>query len=237
MRRATISEYDKLAELLANYVGVMKYRFMNLCIKSEPAALVPIEVKIEGEVKKLEECCKVSKDDDYHFKLFPDYDDDIPAIRQGVTKSHPEFKQEIKSLSIPIPDEKGGEKDYEVKYIELTMPEVDDDRFDVLKNAAKVIYEECKVQMETANAKSKAAFAQLVPQESKDDADRLYNELDTLYTQRNEHRDKLYEAKLDEITSAYNKWLAQQARNEIAKMEKEDAEGTSNSIKLNRKYE
>ena len=76
MRRATINEYEKLADKLSNNVGVMNYRFMDLCVKAEPVSLLPIEVLIEGEIKKNEECANISKEGDLQFEVFPNYEEE-----------------------------------------------------------------------------------------------------------------------------------------------------------------
>ena len=232
MRRATINEYDKLADRLANCVGSMKYRFLNLCVKAEPVSLVSVEVFIEGEFKKIEDCCKVAKDDDYHFKLFPNYEEDLLAIKLSVAKAHPEFKQEDKTISLVVPDDTGKDTEYQVKYLLLTMPEVDDDRYDVLTEAVKVIYDECKVRMEHANGKSKKTFADLAPGETKEDLERLDKELDKLNADWNTKRDTLRDAKLKEIDDAYNRWLSGVGQQEIAKMEADDAHGVGSAMSM-----
>jgi hypothetical protein len=234
MRRAIIREYDKLAENLSNYVAVMNYRFMNLCVKAEPVSLLPITVMIDGESQKLEECVQLGKDGDYMFALFPKYEEDMGSIMRGVALAHPEFKQEIKQMSVTVPEENGREREQEVDYLQVTMPEVDDERYDVLKEGVKLVYDECKAQMEVANNKAKVKFTELSVIETKENLELLDNELDKLNNQWNAQRDRLRDIKLEEINSAYNKWLGAQAQKEIAMMEEEDARGTDavNSTKM-----
>lgn len=232
MRRAIIREYDKLAENLSNYVAVMNYRFMNLCVKAEPVSLLPIEITIEGESQKLEECVKMAKDGDYKFVLFPNYEEDMKDIMRGIAMVHPEFKQEIKTINVGVPDENGNKKDRETKYLQLTMPEVNDDRYDVLTQGVKLIYDDCKLQMEVANTKTNAKLAGLTPGESEENIDLLNKELDKLNAQWNEQRDKLRDDKLEEINTAYTKWLGAQGQQEIAKMEEEDARGVGAGMSM-----
>ena len=80
MNRAAIKEFDKMSDSLSTLNAQFAYRLMNLCVKSEPVSLLPIIVFIDGEQMKLEECAKVSKDDDYTFKIIPDFSSDIPAL-------------------------------------------------------------------------------------------------------------------------------------------------------------
>lgn len=236
MRRATINEYEKLADKLSNNVGVMNYRFMDLCVKAEPVSLLPVEVLIEGETKKIEECANISKEGDFQFEVFPNYEEDLNAIMKSVMRFHPEFKQEIKTTRVSISDENGQDKGYDIRYLLLTMPEVNDDRYDVLKEGVKVIYNECKVQMELANNKSKVKFAELAMGETKENLELLDKELDKLNNQWNTQRDNLYNAKLQEIEDAHNKWLAEQDELERKRQEDEAAhsETAATSMRMDR---
>ena len=235
MRRAIIFEYERLADNLANYVGLMNFRFMNLCIKAEPASLIPVEISIDGEKEKLENCADVAKEDDYQFMIIPKFEEDLKDIMRGIALSHPEFKQEIQTKTVVVPDEDGGERDYDVKYLLLTMPEVDDDRYDVLKEGVKLIYDDCKLRMEAANNKAKVKFSQLAFTETKENLELLDKELDKLNKQWNEQRDKLRDNKIEEIDAAYNKWLGSFGREEIARMEEEDAHSTDAGMSMKMK--
>ena len=148
MNRAAIKEFDKMSDSLSTLNAQFAYRLMNLCVKSEPVSLLPIIVFIDGEQMKLEECAKVSKDDDYTFKIIPDFSSDIPALAQAIFRAHPEFKQEMQTMDVDYVDEDGQEQIEKMNYILLTMPEVDDERYDVLKDGVKAIYEDTKVKME-----------------------------------------------------------------------------------------
>ena len=44
---------------LGGYAGLLNYRFMNLCVKAEPAALLPVVViSNDGEVLNLEKVAR-----------------------------------------------------------------------------------------------------------------------------------------------------------------------------------
>lgn len=115
------------------------------------------------------------------------------------------------------------------------MPEVNDDRYKVLKDGVDAIYQDCKIQMESANNISKAKFAELAPGETKEDLDKLDKELKRLNKQWNEQRDKIHQAKLDDIEEAHNKWLAEQAEQMQQRTEQENARGeeAAHSMKMN----
>ena len=230
MRRATIMEYDKLADKLSKYVGQMNFRFMDLCVKAEPGALLNVKVFVEGEFLKLEDCAKIAKPDDFNFMLIPQYDEDLIPIQKAVLYVHPEFKMKVDTLQVDTVDNNGKKQNHDVRYLLATMPEVDNDRYDVLKNAAKVIYDECKAYMETANNTSKAKFAALAPGETPDDLDNLNDALKKLNKNWGTQRDKLYEKKLKEIEEAHDKWLVDHnERNKI--LQEEEAARNEEAIK------
>ncbi|MBR1768436.1 MAG: ribosome recycling factor [Prevotella sp.] len=235
MRRATIREFDSLAEKYTNYIGIMDFRFRNLCIKSDPMALLSVKVLIEGELQNIEQCADVGKDNDYQFMVFPKYEEDLGQIAKGILEVHSEFKVEGKTMPIESVDENGNDQTVDVKYLLLTMPVVNDDRYKVLKDGVDAIYQDCKIQMESANNISKAKFAELAPGETKEDLDKLDKELKRLNKQWNEQRDKIHQAKLDEIDAAHNKWLAEQNAQMQQRTEQENARGeeAAHSMKMN----
>lgn len=227
MRRATIAEYDRLADKLASLVAMMDYRFKNICVKAEEVSLLPITARIEGEDKNLEDCATIGKDDDYHFMIFPKYDEDMMDIAVAIARVHPEFRQERKSMPVTVPDRHGNEKEVDAKYILLTMPEVDDERYDVLKEAVKVEYNLCKEQMEGANIVAQAKFATLAAGETKEDLDILQEEVDKLNEEWSGKRDDIHAAKLKEIEDAHRKWQEEQEESNQQRREEEAARGES----------
>lgn len=227
MRRATIAEYDRLADKLASLVAMMDYRFKNICVKAEEVSLLPITARIEGEDKNLEDCATIGKDDDNHFMIFPKYDEDMMDIAVAIARVHPEFRQERKSMPVTVPDRDGNEKEVDAKYILLTMPEVDDERYDVLKEAVKVEYNLCKEQMEGANIVAQAKFATLAAGETKEDLDILQEEVDNLNEEWSGKRDDIHAAKLKEIEDAHRKWQEEQEESNQQRREEEAARGES----------
>ena len=209
MKRAISNQYDQLYEKLKGYVAMLNFRYLNLCIKSEAASLIPVKVMIEGSPKNLEQVASCAKKDDYHIWIVPKYDDDIKAIMDGVARVHPEFKQKIDSFKIQSPDENMEMKEHDVRYIELTMPDVNDDRYDALKDAVDICYQECKTLMEAAIDKAKAEIAILSVGEPEEDIDGMKKVIDKLTQKTEEHRDKLRDQKLKDIEDAYKNWLSQ----------------------------
>ena len=101
MRRVIITEFSNLSEKLTNQCVIFSYRLKNLCIKAEPASLLPIKVNIDGQNKNLEECACVGKgDDDYTFKIVPLFEEDLRKVSLAIRKAHPEFKQDVEKMQI-----------------------------------------------------------------------------------------------------------------------------------------
>ena len=215
MNRAAIREFDKMSDSLSTLNAQFAYRLMNLCVKSEPVSLLPILVNIEGELQKLEECAQISKDDDYTFKVFANYSSDIPALAQGIFKTHPEFKQEVFDEEVDYINEDGEERTDKVPYILLTMPEVDDERYDVLKDGVKAIYEDTKVKMENVIANADVKMAELMAGESEADIEKVKKNRDKQVKTWTEQRDKVYNKKLQEIEEAHSKWLLEQSEQRL----------------------
>lgn len=210
-----------MGESLSNQSAQFAYRMKNLCVKAEEVALLPVEILIEGEFQKLESCATIGKKDDYSFMVFPNYEEDLETMGKGIFRVHPEFKQKIESMQVDSVDEAGKNKSMDVHYILLTMPEVDDDRYDVLKDGVKVCYEECKARMEVLNRKADAKFAELTIGDTDEDVKKLKAAREKLNEQWYGHRDKLYNEKLQEIEEAHNKWLAERGEEERKRMEDE----------------
>lgn len=219
MRREIIKEFDMLGDALSTLNAQFAYRLMNLCVKAEPVSLLSIEAMIEGEPQKLEDCTQIGKEDDYSFQIFPNYDGDIPALAQAIFMDHPEFKQEMKTMQVNISTDEDNPDMQDVHYIQVTMPEVDDNRYDVLKNGVKAYYEENKAQMESVCAKYDAKLATLLDGESDEDVKKVKKarekQTETWYDQR----DRVYHAKLQEIEEGHMKWLTKQGEERLQRLE------------------
>ena len=213
MKREIIKEFDMLGDALSTLNAQFAYRLMNLCVKAEPVSLLSIEAMIEGKSQKLEECAQIGQEDDYSFQIFPNYDGDIPALAKAIFMDHPEFKQEMKTMQVDISTEEGKSDMQDVHYILVTMPDVDDNRYDVLKNGVNGFYEENKAQMEAVSAKHDAKIATLLDGESPEDVKKVKEARDKQTKTWYEQRDTIYNDKLQEIEDAHEKWWHQQKSN------------------------
>ena len=234
MKRAIINQLGQLSEQLKGYVGALNYRYLNLCVKAEEVSLLPIQVPIEDEFKNLEDVAYAGKrtGDDYSLYIVPKIQDDMRDIQQAVMKFHPEFIQEVQKEKVNA-GEDGGEQ--EVQLLRLKMPEVNDDRYDLLKQGVDTFYNMCKAEMEQAKMEANIQFATLSVDESPEDIDKLKKGVDETNDMWVKKRDQLRDDKLKEIEDAHNDWLANKQAADQKKQEDEAAknQNAGSSMRLN----
>ena len=190
----------ELKEKLNAYLSLLSYRYANLCVKAELGALLPVTVVAEREYN-LEDVAKVATPDNFRFEIYPDLPDHLQAIIAAVLDVHPEFKMEL------VKEDYGNRN----QHIVYTMPEVDKDRRKLLNDAAKVFYEECKVEINTACGGYLAEVPSLegkLPVEEVTEVTRVLKRSreESLQTCQN-----LYQKKLAEIDEAYQRYQASHA--------------------------
>lgn len=103
------------------------------------------------------------------------------------------------------------------------MPEVDNDRYKVLKNSVDLLYNECKAEMDVAKQKFEIKFASLTVGESEEELDNLKKSIDKLNDQWTEHREKIYNEKVQEIEDAHNMWMADRVEETLDHIEEQEA--------------
>ena len=195
---------------LSGYVAQLNYRFMNLCVKAEPMSLLSARFNIQGEEKPIEDVAQVSKKGDYQFMAIPNFEDDMAPLAVGIALKHPEFKQEYGEETVNVVDEQGNPQSVKVKYLLLTMPEVDNNRYDALKTAVDAAYNQCKTQMKAVVERAEPEIALLQEGEDQQNIDRVKKAVEKLKKSYNEQRDKLYDDKIKEIDEAHENWQINQ---------------------------
>ena len=223
MKKAVYREFDQYGEELSGHCARFAYRLMNFCVKAEEVALLPVEALIDGDLVKLDDCSIVGKKDDYTFMIIPNFAEDMEAIAQGVMMEHPEFKQSMEEMTLDTVDEEGQSIKKNIHYLLLKMPEVDDDRYKVLKDGVELVYNDCKAAMELASTKGEANIAPLLVGETEEDIEKLKKVRDKVNTEWTDHREKLYQDKLQEIEDAHNMWMADRVEETLDHIEEQEA--------------
>lgn len=219
----------QLQEKLQGYIGMMFIGYANMCVKVEPVSLLTISVNVEGELKNLEEVATIGQKNEYQLMIIPHIDEDLLAIGQGIFNAHPEFKQEQEKMEVDMPD---GKK-HSTPYILVTMPEVDKNRRDVLKQAADALYNDTKVKMETAITKSDAKIASMSVNEKPEDVNNIKESLKEKKEMWNKHRDQMHDDKLKEIEDGYQHYLQQQAAQKSQQANQDASKVTSMQLPKN----
>lgn len=202
---------------LTGYASLLNYRYMNLCIAAEPMALLSITITdIEGNEYHIEDMASTMLPDEFSFEIVPHDITMLPYIQEGITKAHPEFKQKVIKPKDEdhffMPDTSDYEKE---RHIVCTMPEVDDNRYDLLKDAVKTLYEECKVDVD----KIKTKYTQLLAERTKDlpadEADEAKNEMKKMVDQYTEIIKSYHDKKKKEVEDSHQKWQLSQTVEEL----------------------
>ena len=205
---------------MSGYAAMLNYRYMNLCVEAEAAALVSLTVTdIEGNVYNIEEVADCMQPNQFAFEIVPRRMPMLPFIQKGIAETHPEFKQEV---IIPKDEDRfymSGTVDYDSeRHILCTMPEVDDERYKLLTETVKALYDECMVEVD----KIKAKYTQMLADRSKelpeDEADEAKTEQEKLLDQYSELCKSYRDNKEKEIEEAHNTWLADEAEKHLKQM-------------------
>lgn len=188
-------QLQDFAKKVRGYNTLFNYRLMNLCVKAEPAALIPVIVNVGGKDYDLEKVSDIRKPDDNFFEIRSKNENNLQKIIEGIFNVHPEFILEMKT-------EKDLE-DQDVAYAKYSMPPVDKDRRDLLCNLTKAFYDECIAHIEAAHAKQEATFVEMLLKAPAKDADEARGELKEIYDSGKEEAGTMRDAKLKEIEEAY----------------------------------
>ena len=128
------SQIESVEKKMAGYHALLSYRYSNLCIKADPASLLPVTLIMGSMEKNIEEVAEVAKPaDEYHLAVVPKMQDFIMEINQAVLDAHPEFKMELKPL---------GDGNEHHRFLLYEMPEVDKNRYDFLNQAVDNLYDD-----------------------------------------------------------------------------------------------
>ena len=219
MRRSIKIILGELDGKLTGHAGVLNYRYMNLCIKAEPAALLSLIITdIEGNVYNIEDVADTMIPDDFTFVFVPKEMEMLPFIQKGIAETHPEFKQDVIK---PQEDEHffvASSADYDKeRHIVCTMPEVDNNRYDVLKQSVKALYDERMVEMEKVKAEYTKTIADKTAGLPKDEADEAKDKMEALFKQYSDICKQYHDTKEQEIEESYKQWQISQAEERMSR--------------------
>jgi ribosome recycling factor len=220
MRRSIKILLGEMDAKLTGHAALLNYRYMNLCIKAEPMSILSLIVTdIEGNAFNIEEVADTIQRDDFSFLFVPKEMEMLPFIQKGIAETHPEFKQEVIK---PEGDDHYFYPDTpeydEERHLVCTMPEVDDNRYDALKQSVKALYDERKVEMDKIKAEYTQTIADRTAELPKDEADEAKNRLEELCNQYSDLCKQYRDNKEEEIEEAHQNWLVNQAEDRLNRL-------------------
>lgn len=234
---------QKMELQLGHTLMLMKFRLMNLCVKSEPGTLLTVKVQGSGEEDlEIEKVANVSILDEDSLIVAPFSNSDMNKLRKAIWKEHPEFKQHIETIdlseaqkqaeevkqeetaqekerieipSTPIPSVvKDEPADNLLRLLILTVPATNDDRKKLLTDNVKALVDACNLRMKARIEKAKVEVGKWLIGKSDDEIKEANDKL--------EEATKLYqdavveseEAKIKEIEEAYKRYLEKHANDD-----------------------
>ena len=221
MKKSIETLIGEMKTKMSGYAVLLQYRFMNLCVKAEPAALLAISVfNEEGEEKDLESVASACLANDYQFAIYPNDSKMVYAISKGIKEAHPEFKIDIKSE-----ESNNGSGEDEEKFLLCTMPEVNKDRHDNMTDGVGMLYDQCKAKIDANHTAYKTRLATMLVGLSKEEAKEAEDMLEEVYQKHDEICLQFKTDKQKEIEEAYQRYLTEQANKQAEADEKAAARG------------
>lgn len=219
MRRSVMNLLGEAKTQMSGYVALLNYRYLNLCVKAEPAALLSVTVDADGEMLDIEKTAKArnAPNREDQFEIYPLDSNLLFPLSKGLKTAHPEFEIEIMSID--------GSDDEEDKYLLVTMPVVNKERRDALMNAVSALSDECKVKVDGVFHQYMAQVVDKLVGAPADEIDEAKNELDQLHDDHNKLLKEYREDKGKEIEDAYQRYLTEQQQKDIRNKEEADARG------------
>ncbi len=207
MNKFSETEIKSFEKKLGSYHYLLTFRYSNLCVKADPMSLLPVTVTVGNMERNIEDVAEVVQMDDFHLAVMPKRMDVIRDVQEGIFEAHPEFKTSVEQME---------EDQADSKFLLCEMPLVDKKRHDLLTEATKSLYEECKARMDAVLLEEKKIFVELLaedPESLQETVDQINKKHSDAVSDIQELRDK----KLDEIEEAYAKYLENHTQ-----MEEED---------------
>lgn len=214
---------------MSGYAVYLNFQFMNLCVKAEPAALLPVTVVIDGESKDIEEVADVALPNKNQFVIIPKESSYLFPICKALSQAHPEFEIERKNedSSVSSNNEEtassGDDEDNEVIY--CTMPPINKDRRDTCMDFVKTVSDEAKAKIEVTYTTYTARITAKMAGESAESIEEATNELDDIHKQHTDICKEYRENIEKEIEGAYQKYVTEQEEKEKTAQEQMAARG------------
>ena len=217
MNAHILREINDANSKFSAYYSLLDLRYKNLCAKADGASLMPVTVIADGYECNIEEVAMVAKPNDYQLVVIPSEERYLRDVVEGIFEAHPEFKMKmmvkdrdgVRELNESESESDSTEKGE--RFLLYTMPDVDKNRRDVLRQGVKNLYEECNAKIKLVDADAKRRMEEGSFVSTQKDMDEGFEALKQSYDLIKEKIDKLQQMKLEEIEEAYYRYLEGQS--------------------------
>ena len=216
MNSFTTSEIKAFEKKLSSYQYLLTFRYSNLCVKADPISLLPVSITVGNREQNIEDVAQVVQMDDFRLVVVPKQMDVLRDVQEGIFEAHPEFKMSIEQMEKNEPNS---------RFVLCEMPPVDKPRYDLLTEATKNLYEECKARMDAVLLEEKRIFVELLAE----DPESLQKVVDQINEKHNNAINDimdLRDKKLEEIEEAYAKYLEDHPQEDVNKSQQSDIDVT-----------
>lgn len=220
MNAHILREINDAKSRFSAYYGLLEYRYKNLCAKADGASLMPVTVFADGFESNIEDVAMVAKPNDYQLAVIPGEERYLRELIKGIFEAHPEFKMKMMIVENGNARELDEDEAYSQsskngeKFLLYTMPDMDKDRRDVLRQGVKGLYEECMTKVDLVDADAKRRMEEGAFISTQKDMDEGFEALRQSRDLIKEKIDKLQQMKLEEIEEAYHHYLENQTIDE-----------------------
>lgn len=215
MKKSIILSLSELHGRLLGYFSMMSYGYCQLCVKADPSSILGFEEEEGSMVYRIEDLAEVGlheePENEDKLDLYPKDPSNLAILARGMMKIHPEFKQSLEKYT----GTEENDESIESKYLRLTMPEVNDDRRDLINTAIDGLDTECKLKFDAMKAKYLARITKELIDDPKA-LDEAKEKIDELVDEADQMREKMTNDKKQEVEAAYQRYLANHTQEEIA---------------------
>ena len=217
MNAHILREINDANSKFSAYYSLLDLRYKNLCAKADGASLMPVTVIADGYECNIEEVAMVAKPNDYQLVVIPSEERYLRDLVEGIFEAHPEFKMKMmvkdKDGVRELNESESDSTEKGERFLLYTMPDVDKNRRDVLRQGVKNLYEECNAKIKLVDADAKRRMEEGSFVSTQKDMDEGFEALKQSYDLIKEKIDKLQQMKLEEIEEAYYRYLEGQSAN------------------------
>ena len=203
---------------LSGYVAMLSYQLVNLCIKADPVTLLGVTIPVEGSNRNIEDVALIGAGDDkFSIHVYPKDASHLMLVGKGIADEHPEFKQELRSLTL-----KNGT---ELRYLKLTMPEVNENRKKVIETELSTLHDACTAALNFNKTLYAGRLSLLTVGLKDDEIDQAKQQFDQTTDQHSKACQDVTDAKQKEIDDAYAAFTEAEQQRQQQQSDKNDAEG------------